>query len=65
MEPKVVSFPKAKASTAPKTDVELVEEIKKVLDSKEYTREKLNQYFDRYANMPFTGSFASTVGLTE
>lgn len=31
-------------------------EIKKLLDSKVYTREKLNKYFDRYASMPFTGS---------
>lgn len=31
-------------------------EIKKLLDSKQYTGAKLAQYFNRYAAMPFTGS---------
>jgi hypothetical protein len=34
-------------------------EIKKLLDSKQYTVQKLREYFNRYARMPFTGSFAN------
>ena len=33
-------------------------ELKKLLDSG-YSRAKLNTYFNRYANMPFTGSMAN------
>jgi hypothetical protein len=33
-----------------------VKAIKKLIDSKEFTMGKLNDYFTRYANMPFTGS---------
>lgn len=40
-------------------DAGAAQEIKKVLASKVYTREKLNAYFDRYAKMPFTGSAAN------
>ncbi len=44
-------------------------EIKKLVDSKATTRAKLRDYFDRYADMPFTGSRANdakfTAGLTD
>lgn len=36
-------------------------EIKKLVDSKQYTLAKLQQHFNRYAHMPFTGSIASDV----
>lgn len=34
-------------------------EIKKLIESKKYTFGKLTDYFNRYSNMPFTGSFAN------
>lgn len=36
-----------------------VKEIQRLLQSKATTMPKLNQYFDRYASMPFTGSRAN------
>jgi hypothetical protein len=38
-----------------------VNEIKALIRDKTYTADKLNKYFERYANMPFTGSRANDV----
>ena len=40
-------------------EVGAAKEIKALIDSKRYTMPRLVQYFDRYAEMPFTGSRAN------
>lgn len=40
-------------------EVGAAQEIKKVIASKVYTQKRLNQYFKRYATMPFAGSKAN------
>lgn len=40
-------------------DVGAASEIKKLVDSKQYTLDRLDQFFRRYGDMPFTGSKAN------
>jgi hypothetical protein len=48
-----------KVSLSRNDDAAAAKEIKKLVDGKVYTLEKLTQYFDRYSNLAFTGSRAN------
>lgn len=48
-----------KVSLSRNDDAAAAKEIKKLVDGKTYTLEKLTRYFDRYSNLAFTGSKAN------